>query len=179
MVGFSGDLILLIDMLFQHSRGIRSTIPAADGRKTRWLWLRLIPFSPVARSKTQRLKQESGRDAKQGQAWYTVRLFNNDLPRHRDERNFQDNTRVNDVFLHVCLQCLKQFHPDQHQQEISKDLEQALHRNETGVASRFLERSARPRAAWTTPRRGRALERVPIRQTSGCSSAAFPTHSPS
>jgi len=45
--------------------------------------------------------------------------------RHRDEHNLQDNTHMNDVFLYMCHQRLKEFHPDHYQQEISEDLEQA------------------------------------------------------
>src|SRR5208282_881812 len=74
--------------------------------------------------------KNQGRNREQGQDGRGVGFFNDDLPRHGDERNFQDDAHMNDVFLQVRFQRLQQLHSDQHQQEVSEDFEKTLHRDE-------------------------------------------------
>jgi hypothetical protein len=49
-------------------------------------------------------RENQGCNAEQGQTWYVVWFFNDDLSCHRDQSDFQNDTNVNGIFLYVCLQ---------------------------------------------------------------------------
>src|SRR5450631_1324536 len=68
-------------------------------------------------------------DAEQRHARHRVRLFDDYFPCHRDQRNLKHDPHVNDVFPDVRFQRFQQLDSDQHQQEVPKDLQQALHGN--------------------------------------------------
>ena len=74
--------------------------------------------------------KDEGGDAKQGQAGDRVWLFDDDFPRHRNQCDFDNDANVNGILFDVGLQGLDEFHANQDQQEISKNVQQSLDRNE-------------------------------------------------
>jgi hypothetical protein len=59
-----------------------------------------------------------------------VWFFDDDLAGHCNERHFENDANVNDIFFQIGFKGFDQLYADEHEQEVGEDSEQSLNRNE-------------------------------------------------